>query len=77
MLENTAAAFTHPKNIVIGAGRVIYVDGHELEPSGWHLPGMRMTTDPAEAERVARAIHELTLDNAGYSCTGFVGRNQR
>lgn len=77
MLETTAAPFTHPRNIVHGSGRVIYVDGHGLEPSGWHLPGLMVTDDPAEAERVARVIDALTIDNARHIGTGVVGRSAR
>ena len=77
MSDNLAPPFVHPKNIVHGAARVIYVNGHGVEPSGWHLPGLRITDDPAEAERVARVINELTIDNAGYVGTGFVGRSTR
>lgn len=77
MLETTAAPFIHPRNIVHGSGRVIYVDGHGLEPSGWHLPGPRFTDDPDEALRVARVIHMLTIENDGYSGTGFVGGSTR
>jgi hypothetical protein len=65
MLETTSSPFTHPKNIVFGAGRVIYVDGHGIEPSGWRLPGGQFTDDAAEAERVARLIDQITVDNAG------------
>jgi hypothetical protein len=54
----------HPKNIVYGTGRVIYVNGHNLQPSGWHLPGGRITTDEAEALRCAVEIDRLTKANS-------------
>lgn len=48
--------FNHPLNILIGYGRIIYVDTYE----SWVLPGGTYTKNQEIAESTARLIDELT-----------------
>jgi hypothetical protein len=65
-----APPLNHIRNAVHRSGRVIFVPGQNLRPSGWALPGQQFTTDPDTAMRVARAIHELSEENARFERTG-------
>jgi hypothetical protein len=67
----------HPRTIVHGRGVVVYIDGHNFQPSGWYLPGGQYTHSAEEAGRAARIMHDLIMANAAYEGTGFVGRSAR
>ncbi len=63
-LETARAEFSHPNNITIGKGRVLWgkeviKDGKLIHPAGWVLPGGRRTNWREEAERVATVINRL------------------
>jgi hypothetical protein len=51
------------RNIVHGLGRVIYAQCG-VGRFAWHLPGMRTTTDEAEALRVAIELDRLIRANS-------------
>lgn len=50
------AHFDHPLNIVVGCGRIIYVDLYK----SWALPGGTYTKNQEIAESTARLIDDLT-----------------
>ena len=56
--ELLAPPFTHPENITIGLGRVIY-GPVVTDMSAWHIPGCRVTFDRDEAVWYAARINEL------------------
>lgn len=63
--KSCAEVFQHPKNILIGNGRVLWgtattdISG-TFHPAGWVLPGGRRTEVRALAELVARNIDNLS-----------------
>lgn len=55
--------YTHPKNIYIGMGRILWsdyvIDSNGIaHQEGWVLPGGERTTDEARARAVAGKINE-------------------
>jgi hypothetical protein len=55
-----AAPFSDPKNITVGCGRVIWVDGCLKHSEGWILPGGAITQDPDIARSAAYHIDALS-----------------
>jgi hypothetical protein len=60
-----AVIFSHPKNILVGSGRVPYANAvvdvsGNAHPEGWVLPGGRRTKDSAVAHNAALLINELS-----------------
>lgn len=47
--------FDHPRNVHIGAGRIIF----DQQRGGWVLPGGRFTRDQGEARHAAATIDLL------------------
>ena len=65
---NLEHIFTHPKNITIGVGRVIWAlktqDATGINhPDGWVLPGGQRTTSREIAEAVARNINSHAINH--------------
>lgn len=56
--------FTHDREIVVGAGRVIYSDGVWPYQAGWMLPGQVTTLDESRARACAEAIDRLTREQS-------------
>jgi len=61
-LETAQAEFSHPNNITVGKGRVLWgneisKDGKVIAGAGWVLPGGRRTLWKEEAERVASVLN--------------------
>ena len=62
---NEPRPFHHPKNILVGRGRVLYdetggiKDGKSCPPNCWVLPGGARTGDFVEAYKTAEAIDLL------------------
>jgi hypothetical protein len=59
-----AVIFSHPKNIMVGSGRVLYANAvvdvsGNAHPEGWVLPGGRRTKDAEAAHRAAMLINDL------------------
>ena len=60
--KEPTAPYTHPKNIYIGMGRILWsdyvIDGNgKAHQEGWVLPGGKRTTDEAKARAVAGKIN--------------------
>ena len=49
--------FDHPKDIMIGRGRIVYEPSYET----WILPGGIRTRDQVRAELMAKTIDEITV----------------
>jgi hypothetical protein len=49
--------FDHPKDIMIGKGRIVYEPSYET----WILPGGIRTRDQVRAELMAKTINEITI----------------
>ena len=49
--------FDHPKDIMIGRGRIVYEPSYET----WILPGGIRTRDQARAELMAKTISDITI----------------
>lgn len=60
------AVFEDPRNITVGAGRVIYAlattdHAGRYHPEGWVLPGGARTSSKARATRVATNINRSRI----------------
>ena len=53
--------FDHPKDIMIGRGRIVYEPSYET----WILPGGIRTRDQVRAELMAKTIDEITVRQEG------------
>lgn len=59
MEERFTHLWSHPREIREGEGRIIYLVGIGLQPSGWHLPGGLVTVDPERARSCAIEIDRM------------------